>query len=423
MSLTDSKIRATKPSATSFKLTDSHGLYLLINPGGSRLWYLKYRFNGKESRIALGPYPQVSLSDARQQREGIRKLLAQKINPAQQRTDEKIAHSPDKCFRAVALAWRKSNKKWSADYAARLLASMNNHIFPAIGHLPVTLLKTQHFTALLRNIEEKGFLEVASRSRQHLCNIMRYAVQQGLIENNPAMHLEGVTTPPVKNHYPALPLEQLPELLRCIDDYQQGRELTRLAVILTLHLFIRSSELRFARWSEIDFRNRIWTIPATRETIEKVRFSGRGAKMRTPHIVPLSRQALAILKQIKEISGHLELVFPGDHNPYKPMSENTTNRALRLMGYDTKTDICGHGFRAMACSALVESERWSRDAVERQMSHQERNSVRAAYTHKAEHLDARKAMMQWWSDYLDANREGCVAPYIYARQQAKEYNE
>lgn len=395
MSLTDSKIRATKPSATPFKLTDSQGLYLLINPGGSRLWYLKYRFNGKESRIALGPYPQVSLSDARQQREGIRKLLAHKINPAQQRTDERIACSPDKCFKAVALAWHKSNKKWSADYAARLLASMNNHIFPATGHLPVTLLKTQHFTALLKVIDDKGFLEVASRTRQQLCNIMRYAVQQGLTENNPAQHLEGVTAPLVKNHYPALPLERLPELFERIGDYQQGRQLTRLAVVLTLHLFIRSSELRFARWTEIDFRNKIWTIPATREAIDKVRYSGRGAKMRTPHIVPLSRQALAILKQIKEISGHLELVFPGDHNPYKPMSENTTNRALRLMGYDTKTDICGHGFRAMACSALVESELWSRDAVERQMSHQERNSVRAAYIHRAEHLDARKAMMQW----------------------------
>lgn len=140
---------------------------------------------------------------------------------------------------------------------------------------------------------------------------MRYAVQQGLTENNPALHLEGVTAPPVKNHYPALPLERLPELFERIGDYQQGRHLTRLAVVLTLHLFIRSSELRFARWSEIDFRHKIWTIPATRETIEKVRFSGRGAKMRTPHIVPLSRQAIAILKQIQEISGHLELVFPG----------------------------------------------------------------------------------------------------------------
>lgn len=288
MSLSDAKIRSIKPSDKPFKLTDSQGLYLLVNPGGSRLWYLKYRFNRKESRIALGAYPQVSLSDARQQRDGIRKLLAQNINPAQQRMVEKAAASPEKCFEAVAVAWHKTNKKWSADYAERILASMKNHIFPAIGHVPVTLLKT---------------------------------------------------------------------IRRCIWKASPRR---RLKIIILP-----------CRWSEIDFRHKIWAIPATRETIEKVRFSGRGAKMRTPHIVPLSRQAIAILKQINEISGHLELVFPGDHNPYKPMSENTINRALHLMGYDTKTDGCGHGFRAMACSALVESELWSRDAVERQMIHQE----------------------------------------------------
>ncbi|MDR1845968.1 MAG: integrase arm-type DNA-binding domain-containing protein [Citrobacter amalonaticus] len=416
MSLNDSKIRNLKPSSRPVKMSDSRGLHLLVNPGGSRIWYHKYRFCGKESRVSLGAYPLVSLAEARQRRDDIRKLLAQNINPAQQRMADKAATSPEKYFKAVALAWHKTNKRWSPDYAARIRASMENHIFPSIGHLPVTTLKTQHFTALLRGIEDKGFLEVASRTRQQLRNIMRYAIQQGLTENNPAQYLEGATSPPVKNHYPALPLERLPELFERIDDYQHGRQLTRLAVLLTLHLFIRSSELRFARWSEIDFRNKIWTIPATREAIEKVRFSGRGAKMRTPHIVPLSRQAIAILKLIQEISGHLELVFPGDHNPYKPMSENTINRALRLMGYDTKTDVCGHGFRTMACSALVESELWSRDAVERQMSHQERNSVRAAYIHRAEHLDARKEMMQWWSDYLDVSREGYVAPYIYARR-------
>ncbi|END3911794.1 TPA: integrase arm-type DNA-binding domain-containing protein, partial [Shigella dysenteriae] len=383
MSLNDSKIRKLKPSSRPVKLSGSHGLYLLVNPSGSRIWYRKYRFNGKESRVSLGAYPLASLAEARQQRDGIRKLLAQNINPAQQRMAEKAACSPEKCFKAVALAWHKTNKKWSAEYAARILASMENHIFPAIGHLPVATLKTQDFTALLLIIEDKGFLEVASRTRQQLSNIMRYAVQQGLTASNPAQHLDGVVASPVKNHYPALPLERLPELLGRIGDYRQGRELTRLAVGLTLHLFIRSSELRFARWSEIDFRHKIWTIPATREAIDKVRFSGRGAKMRTPHIVPLSRQAIAILKQIQELSGHLDLVFPGDHNPYKPMSENTTNRALRLMGYDTKTEVCGHGLRAMACSALVESDLWSRDTVERQMSHQERNSVRAAYVHKA----------------------------------------
>ena len=420
MSLNDTKIRSLKPSEKSFKVSDSHGLYLLVNPGGSRLWYLKYRINGKESRLGLGAYPDVSLSDARQQRDGIRKLLAQNINPAQQRIAERAARSPEKVFKTVALAWHKSNKKWSQNTADRLLASMHNHIFPVIGHLSVTELKPRHFIDLLKSIEKKGLLEVASRTRQHLCNIMRHAVHQGFIDSNPAANLNGVTAPPVKHHYPALPLERLPELLGRIDGYQQGRELTRQAVLLTLHLFIRSSELRFARWSEFDFRNCIWTIPATREALPGVRYSGRGAKMRTPHIVPLSRQAIVILKQVEEISGHLELVFPGDHNPYRPMCENTVNKALRLMGYDTKMDICGHGFRAMACSALMESGLWSKDAVERQMSHQERNSVRIAYIHKAEHLEARKAMMQWWSDYLYTCRENYVPPYIYSKNISHE---
>ncbi|MCE0826792.1 integrase arm-type DNA-binding domain-containing protein [Buttiauxella sp. A2-C2_NF] len=415
MSLNDTKIRSLKPSDKSFKVSDSHGLYLLVNPGGSRLWYLKYRINKKESRLSLGAYPDVSLSGARQQRDGIRKLLAQNINPAQQRLAEKAARSPEKVFKYVALEWHKSNIKWSQNTADRLLASMNNHIFPVIGHLPVTELKTPHFIALLKGIGEKGLLEVASRTRQHLCNIMRYAVHQGLIENNPAANLDGVTAPPVKNHYPALPLERLPELLTRINGYQKGRELTRLAVLLTLHLFIRSSELRFARWDEIDFRNNIWTLPATREILPGVRYSGRGAKMRTPHIVPLSRQTIDILIQIKDISGHQKLVFPGDHNPYKPMCENTVNKALRLMGYDTKSEICGHGFRAMACSALMETGLWSQDAVERQMSHQERNSVRLAYIHKAEHLHARQTMMQWWSDYLDMCQREYIPPYIWSR--------
>ncbi len=415
MSLNDTKIRNLKPPVTPIKLSDSHGLYLHVKPTGSRLWYFRYYFGGKETRIALGAYPLISLSEARQKRDVLRKQLANNINPMQQRVAEKAASSPEKCFKTVALSWHGSNKAWSENHAARLLASMNNHLFPAIGNMLVTELKTQHFTALLKGIEAKGLLEVASRSRQYLCNIMRYAVQRGLIENNTALNLEGVTAPPVKRHYPALALERLPELLARINDYTKGRQLTRLAVMLTLHLFIRSSELRFARWGEFDFKNKIWTIPATREAITNVRYSGRGAKMCTPHLVPLSQQAVAILKQIKIISGHQALVFPGDHNPAKPMSENTVNRALRLMGYDTKNDVCGHGFRTMACSALMESELWSRDAVERQMSHQERNSVRAAYVHKAEHLHARIAMMQWWSDYLDVNRERYVAPYIYAR--------
>lgn len=417
MSLTSAKIRTLKPSDKPFKVSDSHGLYLRVKPGSSRHWYLKYRISGKESRIALGTYPAISLSDARQQREGIRKMLALNINPVQQRAAVRGSRTPEKVFKNVALAWHKSNRKWSQNTADRLLASLNNHIFPVIGNLPVSELKPRHFIDLLKGIEEKGLLEVASRTRQHLSNIMRHAVHQELIDTNPAANLGGVTTPPVRRHYPALPLERLPELLERIGAYHQGRELTRHAVLLMLHVFIRSSELRFARWSEIDFTNRVWTIPATREPIIGVRYSGRGAKMRMPHIVPLSEQSIAILKQIKDITGNNELIFPGDHNPYKPMCENTVNKALRVMGYDTKKDICGHGFRAMACSALMESGLWAKDAVERQMSHQERNTVRMAYIHKAEHQEARKAMMQWWSDYLEACRESYAPPYTIGKNK------
>lgn len=417
ISLTDAKIRTLKPSDKPFKVSDSHGLYLRVKPGGSRHWYLKYRISGKESRIALGAYPAISLSDARQQREGIRKMLALNINPVQQRAAVRGSRTPEKVFKNVALAWHKSNRKWSQNTADRLLASLNNHIFPVIGNLPVSELKPRHFIDLQKGIEEKGLLEVASRTRQHLSNIIRHAVHQELIDTNPAANLGGVTTPPVRRHYPALPLERLPELLERIGAYHQGRELTRHAVLLMLHVFIRSSELRFARWSEIDFTNRVWTIPATREPIIGVHYSGRGAKMRMPHIVPLSEQSIAILKQIKDITGNNELIFPGDHNPYKPMCENTVNKALRVMGYDTKKDICGHGFRAMACSALMESGLWAKDAVERQMSHQERNTVRMAYIHKAEHLEARKAMMQWWSDYLEACRESYAPPYTIGKNK------
>lgn len=243
---------------------------------------------------------------------------------------------------------------------------------------------------------------------------MRYAVQSGLIDYNPAQDMAGAVATGKRVHRAALELKRLPEFLQRIDDYK-GRPLTKLAVKLTLLVFIRSSELRFARWDEIDFENAMWTIPAEREAIEGVKHSHRGSKMRTTHLVPLSRQAIEILKQIYQFSGNHELIFIGDHNPRKPMSENTVNNALRVMGYDTKTEVCGHGFRTMACSSLIESGLWSKDAVERQMSHQERNSVRAAYIHKAEHIGERRLMVQWWADYLDANREKGITPFDYAK--------
>ena len=217
-----------------------------------------------------------------------------------------------------------------------------------------------------------------------------------------------------RQHRPALDLSRLPELLSRIDSYK-GQPVTRLAVMLNLLVFIRSSELRYARWSEIDIDNAMWTIPAEREPLPGVKFSHRGSKMRTPHLVPLSKQVVAILAELQTWAGENGLIFTGAHDPRKPISENTVNKALRVMGYDTTQDVCGHGFRAMACSALIESGLWSRDAVERQMSHQERNGVRAAYIHKAEHLEERRLMLQWWADFLDANREKFISPFEYAK--------
>ncbi|EKI2433264.1 site-specific integrase, partial [Salmonella enterica] len=221
-------------------------------------------------------------------------------------------------------------------------------------------------------------------------------------------------------HRPALELEEIPLLLERIDAYK-GRGLTTLAIKLNLLIFIRSSELRFARWSEIDFKSKLWVIPEQREAIENVKHSTRGAKMKRQHFVPLCRQALKILKEIRQLTyeegNEAELIFTGCYDSFKPMSENTINKALRKMGYDTTQDICGHGFRTLACSALIESGLWSEDAVELQMSHKESNSVRAAYTHKAKHLDQRRLMLQWWADFLDENRYEMVRPFEFAQKQ------
>ncbi|EGZ0117758.1 tyrosine-type recombinase/integrase, partial [Escherichia coli] len=204
-------------------------------------------------------------------------------------------------------------------------------------------------------------------------------------------------------------------------DAYKGRGLTTLAIKLNLLIFIRSSELRYARWSEIDFNSKLWVIPEKREAIERVKYSTRGAKMKRQHFVPLCRQALKILKEIRQLTyeegNEAGLIFTGCYDSFKPMSENTINKALRKMGYDTTQDICGHGFRTLACSALIESGLWSEDAVELQMSHKESNSVRAAYTHKAKHLEQRRLMLQWWADYLDANRDGMVRPFEFAQKQ------
>ncbi|HCL5934183.1 TPA: integrase arm-type DNA-binding domain-containing protein, partial [Citrobacter freundii] len=383
MALTDIKVRSAKPQEKEYTLVDGDGMFLLIHPNGSKYWRFRFRFGGKQHLMAFGVYPETSLADARQKREEARRLVAAGIDPREHKRAVKEEQAKENItFESVAREWHAANKKWSEEHSRRVLKSLEDNLFSAIGKRSIEELKTRDLLAPIKVVEATGRFEVASRLQQRTTAIMRYAVQSGLIDYNPAQEMAGAVASSNRVHRPALELKRLPELLHRIDGYT-GRPMTRLAVELTLLIFIRSSELRFARWSEIDFETAMWTIPAEREVIEGVKHSQRGSKMRTPHLVPLSRQALDILKQVHKLSGNRDFVFVGDHNPRKPMSENTVNKALRVMGYDTKVEVCGHGFRTMACSSLIESGLWSRDAVERQMSHMERNSVRAAYIHKA----------------------------------------
>ncbi|TKU11500.1 DUF4102 domain-containing protein [Citrobacter sp. wls828] len=415
MALTDTKVRSAKPEAKEYSLVDGDGMFLLIHPNGSKYWRFRFRFGGKQHLMAFGVYPETSLADARQKREEARRLVAAGIDPREHKRAVKEEQAKEIItFESVARDWHASNQKWSESHSGRVLKSLEDNLFDAIGKRNIAELKTRDLLIPIKAVEMSGRLEVAARLQQRTTSIMRFAVQSGLIDYNPAQEIAGAVATAKRQHRAALDFDRIPELLHRIDSYT-GRPLTRLAVELTLLVFIRSSELRFARWSEVDFDTAMWTIPGEREPLEGVKHSHRGSKMRTPHLVPLSRQALTILEKIKSMSGNRELIFVGDHDPRKPMSENTVNKALRVMGYDTKVEVCGHGFRTMACSSLIESGLWSKDAVERQMSHQERNSVRAAYIHKAEHLGERRLMVQWWADYLDANREKGVSPFDFAK--------
>jgi len=419
MALTELKVRNTKPSDKPVKMTDGNGMHLLITTSGSKYWRFQYRFAGKQKILALGVYPEVSLSEARRRRDEARQLVANHVDPSEKRKAQKIESKGLLTFEQVAREWHTSNRTWSDSHRTTVLNSLVSHVFPVIGKRNISELKTRDLLVPLKKAEASGHHELASRLQQRITAVMRYAVHNALIEQNPANDLAGAVVSAKSVHRPALSLERLPELMNRLEAYK-GRGITQIAVQLTLLTFVRSSELRFARWSEVDLKNSLWTIPGKRQPMEGVKYSARGAKMKMPHLVPLSSQAKALMEELHTISGNKELMFIGFTGDDKPISENTVNKALRAMGYDTKVEVCGHGFRTMACSALIESGLWSRDAVERQMSHQERNSVRAAYIHKAEHLEERRLMLQWWADYLEACKEEAQTPFSYSVQQSEK---
>ncbi len=323
----------------------------------------------------------------------------------------------DQTFKVVAEKWLELHAKdLKPAHAHTIKRRLELHLLPMLGDSLLSQITPRDLYRPLLAIEAKGHHDLANRLRNYLENIMLLAVRHGYLESSPARDLTRATKAPKTQHRPALELHSLPEFLSRIEA-ASGRRLYRITLKLSVLLFVRASELRLARWDEIDLDAALWTIPPTREPIAGVKYSERGAKMREEHKVPLSRQALALLQEAHEISGHTNLVFIGDRDQRKPMSETVINLALRRMGYDTKSEVTTHGFRAMACSALNESSLFSVDAVERQMSHKERG-VRAAYTHKAEFMQERRLMMQWWADYLDANRAGHVTPRDFATVEA-----
>ncbi len=395
MALTDTAIRNAKPKDKPYKLSDDGGLFVLVAVSGSKLWRLKYRYNGKENLLAIGAYPDVSLKTARERRDEAKKLLASGTDPNSDRKRKAVAASvaADNTFKALAdefIAKRESDGLEAVTIQkSRWILSL---LEPKLGKRPVSEIEPYELLAVLKEIEKRGTHETAKRMRAFAARVFRYAIITGRARHNPAADLgEALISPKIRHHAAILEPKAVGALLRAIEDYD-GNTTTKLALRLAPHVFVRPGELRHAEWAEIDFDAAVWRIPA-----EKM-------KMRQEHVVPLSRQALAILREGEGVRGHSKYVFPALRTWLRPMSENTLNAALRRMGYG-HDEMTSHGFRSTASTLLNESGKWSPDAIERALAHKDGDNVRAAY-HRGTHWAERVQMAQWWSDYLDRLRDG-----------------
>ncbi|MDX2210411.1 MAG: tyrosine-type recombinase/integrase [Sphingopyxis sp.] len=400
MPLTDTTIRNAKPAARDYKLADSGGLFLLVTTAGGKLWRLKFRIDGKERKLALGRYPDISLSEARKRRDAAREQVALGNDPAREKQRKKIQAklSVDNTFAAIAAEYcakrkRDGEKRWAASTIVRcefLLSRLNL----SIGRLPIAEIEPADVLAAVRKIEVRGKHESARRTLQLAGSVFRYAVATARLASDPTRDLKGALTAPTVTHYGAITdAKRVGDLLRAIDDYD-GSGVTKLALQIAAHVFVRPGELRHADWSEIDLDGSIWAIPAGR------------MKMRKPHHVPLSRQVVELLRELHSATGASGYLFPSIRTRARPMSENTLNGALRRLGYASE-EMTAHGFRAMASTLLNESGKWHPDAIERALAHGDTDKVRAAY-HRGAHWQERVEMAQWWSDYLDRLREGVV---------------
>lgn len=391
MPLTDVKVRNAKTGEKSRKLTDERGLYLLIAPSGGKWWRFDYRFAGRRKTLSLGTYPDVSLKQARQRRDDAREQVAAGIDPSQARKAKKLAQASAESFEAIAREWHtKFSPNWSDSYATKVMSRLEANIFPWLGKKPAGEIEPPELLAVLRRMESRGAVDTARRVRMHCGQVFRYAVATGRAQRDPAADLKGAIVPPKPKHFATITdPKAVGALLRAIDAFT-GQFATQCALRLAPLLFVRPGELRHAEWAEIDLDANEWRIPESK------------MKMRVAHIVPLSDQAVAILKELHPLTGRGRYVFPSVRSIKRPMSENTLNAALRRLGY-VKDEITPHGFRAMA-STLLHEQGWPSDVIERQLAHGEPNRVKAAYN-RAQHLPERRRMMQAWADYLDALRE------------------
>lgn len=407
MPLTDTAIKNAKPGAKPVKLSDEKGLFLLVAPAGGKWWRLKYRFESKEKLLSLGTYPDVSLKDARQRRDDARKLLANGVDPGSIKKAQKAAKTAlaANSFEIVAREWfDKHAPNWKENHSSKIIRRLKVDIFPWLGACPVGEITAPDLLAAIRRIESRGVLETAHRALANCGQVFRYAVATGRAQRDTAADLRGALPPVKEKHHASITdPKAIGELLRDIEGYQ-GAFITRCALRLAPLVFLRPGELRKAEWAEIDLDKAEWRIPAAR------------MKMNAVHIVPLSTQAVAILREIQPLTGEGKYVFPGARTTTRPMSENAVLAALRRMDYATD-EMTGHGFRSMA-STLLNEQGFNRDAIERQLAHAERDGVRAAYNY-AEYLPERKRMMQQWADYLDTLKIGAQVIPLRANSAAR----
>jgi integrase len=401
--LSDSQIRSTKPGGKSIRLYDERGLYLEITPSGGRWWRLKYRFSGKEKLLSMGTYPDTGLKAAREKRDQARALLAEGVDPSETRRAEKASRSQAVAngFEAVAREWHAliHLAEVSAGHAARTLIRLEQDVFPWLGGLSVGEIKAPQLLQTMRRIEARGAIETAHRALQACGQVFRYAIATGRAERDPTPDLRGALKPVLVQHMAAITdPKRVGELLRAIEGYK-GMPITRAALQLAPLVFVRPGELRKAEWVEFDLDAAQWRIPAARmKRTKQEKLSG------TAHVVPLSRQAVAILRELHPLTGHGRYLFPSPRTGERPMSDNGVLSALRRMGFPSD-EMTGHGFRAMARTLLAERLGVDEAVIEAQLAHAVKDSLGRAYN-RTEFLEQRRKMLQTWADHLDRLRDG-----------------